>query len=185
MAGVGAPILLRAWPTPRRRPRALPRAGKPPGFPLRPPLQGRSGRRRSGAQLLSSGTLPTNSSNGTAHRGVGRPGEASRTDRCFHLLQSVRPGDSPYFWQTELRSIPPRGSAAVVGPSQHQPGPAIPRNRPRRMGLKALSMVPMVSDLSFVNGWQPGSDLSPCYVQRLEDRLCEPQFHRSTVLSGV
>ena len=53
------------------------------------------------------------------------------------------------------------GSAAVVGPSQHQPGPAVPRARPRRMVLKALFMVPAVSDLSFVNGWQPGPVLSP------------------------
>ncbi len=52
------------------------------------------------------------------------------------------------------------GSAAGVGPSQNQPGPAVPRARPRRMVLKALFMVPAVSDLSFVNGWQPGSVLS-------------------------
>ena len=63
------------------------------------------------------------------------------------------------------------GSAAGVGPSQHQPGPAVPRARPRRMVLKALFMVPAVSDLSFVNGWQPGSVLSPCYVGQSEDRL--------------
>ena len=67
------------------------------------------------------------------------------------------------------------GSAAGVGPSQHQPGPAVPRARPRRMVLKALFMVPAVSDLSFVNGWQPGSVLSPCYVGQSEDRLCEPR----------
>ena len=46
-------------------------------------------------------------------------------------------------------------------------------------------MVPVVSDLSFVNGWQPGLDLSPCYVRRSEDRLCEPHFQSSTALSGV
>ncbi len=53
------------------------------------------------------------------------------------------------------------GSAAGVGPSQHQSGPAVPRARPRRMVLKALFMVPAVSDLSFVNGWQTGFALSP------------------------
>ena len=53
------------------------------------------------------------------------------------------------------------GSAAGVGPSQHQPWPAVPRARPRRIVLKALFMVPAVSDLSFVNGWQTGPVLSP------------------------
>ena len=41
------------------------------------------------------------------------------------------------------------------------------------MVLKALFMVPAVSDLSFFNGWQPGSVLSPYYVGRSEDRLCQ------------
>ena len=34
-------------------------------------------------------------------------------------------------------------------------------------------MVPAVSDLSFVNGWQPGSVPFPGYVGRSEDWLCE------------
>ena len=53
------------------------------------------------------------------------------------------------------------------------------------MVLKALFMVPAVSDLSFVNGWQPGPVLSPGYVRWSEDRLCEPHFQRSTALSDV
>ena len=51
--------------------------------------------------------------------------------------------------------------------------------------MKALFMVPAVSDLSFVNGWQPGSVLSLGYVRQSEDRLGEPHFQRSTALSGV
>ena len=38
---------------------------------------------------------------------------------------------------------------------------------------------------SVVNGWQAGPVLSPGYVRRSEDRLCEPHFQRSTALSGV
>ena len=43
-----------------------------------------------------------------------------------------------------------------------------------------VTLLPLV-----VNGCQAGSVVSPGYVRRSEDRLCEPHFQRSTALSGV
>ena len=93
-AGVGAAFMLRAWPTPAQDAQGHPPDRLPSGFPLRSPLQGWMGRRRSGASLLSSGSPITTSSSVQAPRGVGRPRET--TSGLAELSTScitARPGE--------------------------------------------------------------------------------------------